>query len=1290
MQQEPRIIPINIEDEMKAAYIDYSMSVIVSRALPDVRDGLKPVHRRVLYSMSELGLTYNKSHKKSARIVGECFVAGTLVSTPKGLIPIELLSVGDAVFTQKGEHQITHLYEMPQQPLLEIRSKNSAKTIATKGQQYKVVTPDFQFVWKKAEELQAGDFLVSRAVWHKNESYVQMGATLLDEDTAYLLGFFLADGWVDRDHERGYHRLSWAGESMEILQKIQSIILQKWNVRCEITNKSENFYQLRINDTALNRQLIGDFGIADKYAHSIEVPAALFQSKESVFYAFLAGCIDGDGSVHGTRNLLNITSVSEKFIEQIQTGLFALGIYGKTYRTEAKTKEWNDKTIQGNYDVFALEISSRSLQKLAQQIQLQHPEKQARMQRILEAKTLQEQARKIPFGGGYEDEEETQSSIDLYFESLHELGILSKLKQIDSVYAPFLMELEQLGISFTEVVSVCETTAQKTYDIQVETAHEFIANGVLVHNCLGKYHPHGDSSVYDTMVRMAQDWSLRYPLVDGQGNFGSVDGDSPAAMRYTEARLSRISSELLADLDKDTVDFQPNFDDSLQEPTVMPTRLPHLLMNGATGIAVGMATNMMPHNLNELVDGISAYIETFQKEARRLTPDELMEYIKAPDFPTGGTIYGVNGIREAFNTGRGRVIVRGKAEIETLGANREQIIITEIPYQVNKANLIQKIAELVNDKKIEGISDLRDESDRNGMRIVVELRRDANAQVVLSNLYKYSALQSSFGVNNICLVKGRPRLLNLQQLIQYFVEFRLEVIERRTRYELAKAQERAHIIQGLLAALDKLDAVISAIRQSKNVEDAKAALLSMDFTPKDGSINAFLAAHPLEGNRLSEEQVKAILEMRLQRLTGLERDKLQTEYNGLLAQIDDFHDILAREERRYLIIQTELQDIKERYGNPRRTDITAAEGEISIEDMIADETEVVTISNLGYIKRTPLSEYRTQSRGGRGAKAAETRDEDFIATILIANTHDYLLVFTQTGRCYWLRVYEIPRGNKTGKGRAVRNLLNMSEDEQIRSCIVLRNKHLKDPVFLNEHFIVFVTRQATIKKTTLEAFSRPRTNGINAINVREDDELLDVQLTDGKQQVILASAAGKAIRFDENDLRDMGRSATGVRGMNLDNDPEDSSTVDKNVIVGMACVSLENSENTTLLVVSEHGMGKRTDLDEYRLQSRSGKGIKTINVTEKTGKLIALKAITNQDDLMIINKSGLTIRIEGSTIRPTGRATQGVRLINLRDGDAIADVTLIRDAKSLEIAENVEENTEETPTTPTENTNNEG
>jgi DNA gyrase subunit A len=1393
------------------------------------------------------------------------------------------------------------------------------------------------------------------------------------------------------------------------------------------------------------------------------------------------------------------------------------------------------------------------LQKLASLLNLSHPTKSERLARICEAKTTHEKARKIPFltkhvftefsekhlgGGWYESAngekfrgsaaltnlkntkaengvkvryaEDMLSEMSLYFDSLHELGILPKLQKMGSLFADLLTEWEQYGISFIEVTDIQPAAAQKTYDIQVAEAHEFIANGVLVHNCLGKFHPHGDSSVYDTMVRMAQDWSLRYPLVDGQGNFGSVDGDSPAAMRYclvgdariktnrglskishliantpadtdhnlevsvlslhkkihqtskffnsgshpiwelntkegyslkgtdnhpvlvfskdttgkpvyiwkllkdiqqgdkmvidrsqtelsspnlsendlqkaknwaiiagclisegsvsekrisfnntdpvyyqhfidaytaevgtrfysyqrqlpsgkmlyefdvqnltdfatdsnpiwadmvglksadkkipeyifhapriiqkiflqylfegdgsisllekntlnlqyaskslqlekdlqvlllefglisniseqknrasayklsisgfhniqifaenigfatskaikladlvqtekqrrslcpvaytfskdyipyiaeylrthckndfiqkrnidrferidqyaaeilkqlnaphlqqiftelvsnryyfatvktitpclteelvysvkvdsechsfvangfinhnTEARLARIANELLSDLDKNTVDFIPNFDDSLEEPSVMPSKLPHLLMNGASGIAVGMATNMLPHNLSELVDGIVAYLHNSD-----ISIDELMQYIKAPDFPTGGTIYGTNGVREAFHTGRGRVVLRGKAEIESV-ANHEQIIITEIPYQVNKANLIIKIAELVNEKKIEGISDIRDESDRNGMRIVIELRRDANAQVVLSNLYKYSSLQTSFGVNNICLVQGRPLLLNLSQLIKYFVEFRLEVIERRTRYELAKAQERAHILQGLLAALDRLDTVIALIRQSKNAEDAKAALMSLDFS-KLVSDQSFLTQYPLINNNLSEEQAKAILEMRLQRLTGLERDKLQAEFKDLISQIADFEHILANESRRYAIIETELLEIKEKYGDVRRTEISAAEGEISLEDMIADEPEVVTISHLGYIKRTPVAEYRTQTRGGKGSKAAETRDEDFIASLLIANTHDYLLVFTEKGRCYWLRVYEIPKGTKTSKGRAVQNLLQMGEDDKIRACIVLENKKLKDQAFLETHFIVFATRQGVIKKTSLEAYSRPRANGINAINIREEDALLEVKLTDGKQHIILASSAGKAIRFDENDIRDMGRSATGVRGMNLgikglaveaentdaedtneDTDAEVTQVVAQNQLVGMVCVNAENPQ-TTLLVISENGMGKRTELDEYRLQSRGGKGIKTIQVTEKTGKLISIKSITDKDDLMIINKSGLTIRISGGDIRVIARATQGVRLINIKKEDTIADVALISEAQIMD------------------------
>ena len=767
----------------------------------------------------------------------------------------------------------------------------------------------------------------------------------------------------------------------------------------------------------------------------------------------------------------------------------------------------------------------------------------------------------------------------------------------------------------------------------------------IVGEVLGKYHPHGDTSVYDTMVRMAQPWSLRYPLVNGQGNFGSVDGDSPAAMRYTEAKLEKISNDILADLGKETVDFQLNFDDSLKEPTVLPTKIPHLLINGASGIAVGMATNMLPHNLTEVVDGILAFVDN-----QDITIDELTEYIKAPDFPTGGTIYGVDGVKQAMHTGRGRVIVRAKSEIEVTKTGKERIIVSEIPYQVNKANLIIKIAELVNSKKVEGISDLRDESDRRGMRIVIELKKDVNPQVVLSKLFKYSPLQSSYGVNNICLVNGRPELLNIKQIIQEFVKFRLEVILKRAEFDIKKAKKRAHILKGLLAALDRLDEVISLIRASKNGDEAKDALMAFDFTPQGDALDSFLAKFPLENNKLSEEQAKAILEMRLQRLTGLEREKLIEEFDGLVLLIADLQDIIDHESRRYTIIKEELEEVKEKYGDERRTDITFAEGEISIEDMIDNETVVVTISHLGYIKRTPISEYRTQSRGGIGANAAKTRDADFVEHIFVTKTHNYLLLFTAFGRCHWLRVYEVPKGAKASKGRAIQNLLQLLPGDKIKAYIPIED--LTDEAFLKSHNLIFATKQGIVKKTDITAYSRPRTNGVNAINIREEDELLEVKLTDGTNHILLATREGKAIRFNERDVRAIGRTGMGVKGINLGDDED-------NAVIGMVCVA-ENDEEATILVVSENGIGKRTVLDAYRSQSRGGKGVKTINVNAKTGKLIAIKSATDADDMVIINKSGLTIRLAVEGVPTTGRATQGVILINLKDNDSIADVGLIK------------------------------
>ncbi|WP_339757353.1 DNA gyrase subunit A [uncultured Winogradskyella sp.] len=755
--------------------------------------------------------------------------------------------------------------------------------------------------------------------------------------------------------------------------------------------------------------------------------------------------------------------------------------------------------------------------------------------------------------------------------------------------------------------------------VRANSAHKKSAR--IVGEVLGKYHPHGDTSVYDAMVRMAQEWSLRYMLVDGQGNFGSVDGDSPAAMRYTEARMRKISEDMLADIDKETVDHKLNFDDTLEEPTVLPTRIPGLLVNGASGIAVGMATNMPPHNLTEVVDGTIAYIEN-----NDIDIDGLMQFIKAPDFPTGGTIYGYDGVKEAFHTGRGRIVMRGNAIIEEV-QGRECVIVTEIPYQVNKADMIKKTADLVNDKKLEGISTIRDESDRNGMRIVYILKRDAIPNIVLNKLYKYTALQSSFSVNNIALVNGRPQMLNLKELIHYFVEHRHEVVVRRTTYELRKAEERAHILEGLIIASDNIDEVIALIRASDNADEARAKLI--------------------ERFELSEIQAKAIVEMRLRQLTGLEQNKLRAEYDTLMTTIEDLKDILEKKERRMDIIKSELEVVRDKYGDDRRSVIEYAGGDLSIEDMIPDEKVVITISHAGYIKRTSLTEYKTQNRGGVGQKASTTRNEDFLEHLFVGTNHQYMLFFTQKGKCFWMRVYEIPEGLKTSKGRAIQNLINIEQDDKVMAFICTQD--LKDQEYINSHYVIMATKKGQVKKTSLEQYSRPRTNGINAITIKEDDVLLEAKLTTGESQVMLALKSGKAIRFEEAKTRPMGRNASGVRGIRLQNEKTDE-------VIGMIAV---DDMESNILVVSENGYGKRSSLEDYRITNRGGKGVKTISITEKTGNLVSIKNVTDDDDLMIINKSGIAIRMTVADLRVMGRATQGVKLINLKGSDSIAAVAKV-------------------------------
>lgn len=758
-------------------------------------------------------------------------------------------------------------------------------------------------------------------------------------------------------------------------------------------------------------------------------------------------------------------------------------------------------------------------------------------------------------------------------------------------------------------------------DLGLASNRPYKKSARIVGEVLGKYHPHGDSSVYDTMVRMAQNWSLRYPFVDGQGNFGSIDGDPPAAMRYTEARLRKIAEEMMVDIDKDTVDFRPNFDESLKEPSVLPAKIPSLLVNGAAGIAVGMATNMAPHNLSEVCDGIIAYIEN-----NEISIEDLMEHVKGPDFPTGGIIYGVEGIRSAFETGRGRVVMRGKAEIEISKTGKEMIVVTEVPYQVTPSQIIIKTVDLINEKIIDGISAVRDESGRQGMRVVFDLKRDAIPNIVLNQLYKFTPLQSSFSVNNIALVGGRPMMLNLKDQIRHFVDHRHEIVQRRTHYLLAEARKRIHILEGLLIALDNLDAVIALIRASKTPDEAR-----------DGLMGQF---------GLSEIQSKAILDMRLQRLTGLERDKIRAEHAEVLKEILYLESILASEDMRMQIIKDETNEIKEKYGDNRRTEIEFNAEEINIEDLIPNEEVVVTISHMGYIKRTPLAEYKEQHRGGKGLRGVKHRDDDFVEHLFIASTHNYLLLFTEQGRCFWLKVYEIPEGAKATKGRPIQNLINIPSDDKIKAYINILN--FKDEEYVNNTYIIMVTKRGTVKKTSLEAYSRPRSNGINAITVREGDELLQACLTDGSSEVLIAKRKGKAIRFPEAKVRAMGRTAAGVRGVTLEDDGDE--------VIGMVCVNPEK-DDSTILVVSERGYGKRTNLDDYRITGRGGKGVKTISITEKTGDLVGILTVKDEDGLMIICRSGMTIRTAVENLRIMGRATQGVRLINIKDGDSIAGVT---------------------------------
>ncbi len=1258
-----KIIPICIEDEVKDSYLNYAMSVIVGRALPDVRDGLKPVHRRILYAMQELGLEHTKPYKKSARIVGECFVRDTLVLTEKGLMPIQDIGIGDKVYTQDGLCSVTALYEMPPRELLRVTLENGIYNDATPSQKFKVLNADLDFIWKEAKDLTDKDYIVVRTHYPSIENPVELefpyvgSKKLLTKNIAYLLGFFISDGWIVNDYTKAnLPRIGWGSINKEVIEKVAQILMQEFGYTPTIEAKKyraegkgrviENTeYTIRINRLDINEFFVKNFDLAIRKAFNKEIPPQIFISPKEVIFSFVSGLIEGDGSVHPHKKTIHYGSVSKKLIKQLAIILQHLGIFSSKY-TEANFKRGgfiDNRHIKANYKFHYLEFRGSNALLLAKNIYLLKQEKQERILNLLAKRNFPFNYDVIPYSGAhifqelskyhlgsgwYKDIEgqnfrlgikyptgcKIRYSNDLLEKPLRKSQIIDwnireKLQKIGSPLSVFVEKIIENEIYFLKVDSIKEIAPQKTYDLQVEGEHEFIANGMISHNCLGKYHPHGDVALYDTLVRMAQDFSLRYPLVDGQGNFGSVDGDSPAAQRYTEARLAAIANEMMADIDKDTVNFGPNFDASLQEPLLLPATLPNLLVNGSSGIAVGMATNIPPHNLNEVADAIIYLLDHPEAEAK-----DLMRYIKGPDFPTGGVICGRNGIKEAYTSGRGKLMVRARAAVEHQKSGKDLIVVTEIPYQLQKSVLIESIASLVDEKKIDGISDIRDESDREGMRIVVELKRDTEAQIVLNQLFKHTQLETTFGIIMLSLVENRPRVLNLRQMLDFYIEHRKVIIRRRTQFELDKALKRAHILEGLKIALKFIDRIIKTIKTSKNTENAKDRLMK-EFD-------------------LSEIQSQAILEMQLARLTALERDKIDAEYLELLKKIELCKAILASEKKIEGIVKEELEGLKKKYGDERRTDIVGEVEELEVEDLIAEEDVVVTISHSGYIKRLPVSSYRKQKRGGTGATGAEVKEEDFVKHLFVASTKDYLLIFTGKGQVHWLKVYEIPQASRISKGKAIINLIQMEAGSKISSTIPVKE-------FSSDKYLVMVTKLGQIKKTKLDAYGNPRKGGIIGITLDKGDELIGVELTDGKQELLIGTRQGKAIRFSESKVRDMGRQAHGVRAISL---------AKKDEVIDMVLTQ----KGSSILTVTELGFAKRTPAEEYRLTSRGGKGIINIKVTDKNGKAVNLKTVNDKDELMVITQNGMFLRCAVKDIRTTGRSSQGVRLIKLQDKDHVS------------------------------------
>lgn len=1241
---------VDISEEMRASYLGYAMSTIVSRALPDVRDGLKPVQRRILYAMRELGLSPNSRHLKSAKVVGECFVAGTRVSTPQGLIAIEDLNVGDEVYTQSGVHRVTETYVMPEQPLLEVSLSSGRTAVCTPGQMFKVLTEDLSLVWKRADEIAAGDHVAMRSVAPmalEDAQDVSVRGFALDEDFAYLLGFFLADGWVDRDRKRSYDRISFATSDLPIAVRLQGILTRKLNREARITQRG-NMHYLRINDSEWNRRFITAFDLTDKYCDTISVPESVFRSRPEVAFAFVSGFVDGDGSVHKTRNILVLTSIQRAFLHDVGTLLHGMGVHSRLVPYDKN----------GGRAEYGLEIGSHSLLRLAGRLTLSHPLKRTRLAEIV-ARSIDvqpEKAERLPYlgrklmaefrakhlGGGWymgangskvrsglayaggtklRYHADVAETFEVSYPMLETLGIRKKMEAIRSIYLPLVDSWQAQGVTFSEVRQVRAAPAQVTYDIQVEEEHEFIANGMLVHNCMGNFHPHGDQALYGTMVRMAQPFSLRYPLVDGQGNFGSVDDDPPAAMRYTEARLTALAMEMMEDIEKDTVDFIPTYDNERREPSILPGKFPNLVCNGGSGIAVGMATNMPPHNLREVCDAIGHLLEH-----PNATTEDLMRFVPGPDFPTHGLVLGSKGIKAAYETGRGSITMQAKTSIEPMDAGKSAIVITELPYQVIKKKLIEDIAELVKEKKVEGITAVNDYSDKTGMRVVVELRRDVMPQKILNYLLKHTNLRLNFGVIMLSLIdSGRgPKTLPLRGLLQEYIDHRRIIITRRTRFELGRAKARAHILEGLQIAVQFLDEVIAIIRASNTTEIARTRLI--------------------ERFAFTGVQAESILNMQLRQLTGLEQDKIENEYKELLKEIARLEDILSDPRRVDALIRADLKYLKDKFGDDRRTRIIPTEAEeINIEDLIADEEMLITITRDGYIRRLAMDSFPSQHRGGKGRIAGKTKEEDNFEHFFKASTHDYILFFTDRGRVYRLKAFEVPQTSRQAMGTAVINLIQILPDERITATIPIRDFRTATG------YLLMVTERGEVKRTAIGEYGNLRANGLITFDLEPSDSLKWVKHTSGDKQVLMTTVRGMAIRFPETDVPSRGRAAGGVRGVTLE------GPSDRVVAVDLA------DENAEVLVVSENGYGKRTALSEYRIQSRGGKGIKTMDLTDKTGVLVAANILTKESiadqRLVIVTENGIGIRIKVAEVRVTSsRSAQGVKLIELNDTDRVKTV----------------------------------